>query len=145
MLNRGQAALHAAGIGPRRLVTLEVAGRRSGRRISLPVVIADYEGERYLVAMLGDGAAWVANVRAARGRAVLRRGRPEEVRLEEVAPDDRAPILRRYVEVAPGAGAHIPVDRRAPLGEFEAIAADHPVFRIRAATADASPAEPDGR
>jgi hypothetical protein len=38
--------------------------------------------------------------------------------------------LRRYLKLAPGARPHIPVDRRAPLAEFEAIAADYPVFRI---------------
>jgi hypothetical protein len=133
VLNRGQAALHSAGIWPKRLATLEVAGRRSGRRISLPVVIADYEGERYLVSMLGERAGWVANARAAGGRALLRHGRREQVRLEEVAPAERAPVLRRYLEVAAGARAHFPVDRRAPLSEFEAIAPDYPVFRVSAA------------
>jgi hypothetical protein len=133
VLNRGQAALHSAGIWPKRLATLEVAGRRSGRRISLPVVIADYEGERYLVSMLGERAGWVANARAAGGRALLRHGRREQVRLEEVAPAERAPVLRRYLEVAAGARAHFPVERRAPLSEFEAIAPDYPVFRVSAA------------
>jgi hypothetical protein len=33
LLNRAQAGLHSAGIGPKRLVTLEVDGRRSGKRI----------------------------------------------------------------------------------------------------------------
>lgn len=134
VLNRGQAALHSAGIWPKRLATLEVVGRRSGRRISLPVVIADYKGERYLVAMLGERAAWVANARAAAGRAVLRHGKREEVRLEEIAPGQRAPILRRYLAVAPGARAHFPVDRRAPLSEFAAIAPQYPVFRVRRVT-----------
>ena len=86
LLNRGQATLHSAGIWPKRLATLEVRGRRSGRLRSLPVVIADLDGERYLVAMLGEGAGWVANVRAAGGRAVLRHGRREPVLLEEVEP-----------------------------------------------------------
>ncbi len=130
LLNRAQAAVHSAGIWPSRLATLEVSGRHSGRRISLPIVIADYDGERYLVSMLGADVAWVANVRAAGGRAVLRHGRREAVRLEEVAPSDRAPILRRYLQVAPAARAHFSVDRRAPLREFEAIAPEHPVFRI---------------
>ena len=130
-LNRAQAAVHSAGIWPKRLATLQVIGRRSGRRISLPIVIADYAGDRYLVAMLGEDAAWVANVRAAGGRAVLRHGRREEVLLEEVPPADRPPILRRYLEVASGARAHFPLDRRAPLSEFAAIAQQHPVFRIR--------------
>jgi deazaflavin-dependent oxidoreductase (nitroreductase family) len=112
------------------LSTLEVRGRRSGRLISFPVVVADYEGERYLVAMLGEGANWVANVRAAGGQAVLRRRRREAVRLEEVDPDARAPILRRYLQLAPGARAHIPVDPRAPLEEFVRTGEQYPIFRV---------------
>jgi F420H(2)-dependent quinone reductase len=132
LLNRGTAALVAAGIGPKRLVRLEVRGRRSGRRLSLPVVIADYEGQRYLVAMLGQEANWVRNVRAAGGKATLRHGQREDVVLEEVDPSMRAAILRRYLEVAPGGRAHFPIDQGAPLEQFEYIAEQYPVFRIRA-------------
>jgi hypothetical protein len=80
--------------------------------------------------MLGGDANWVLNVRAAGGRVVMRRGGREEVRLEEVEPSDRAPILRRYLAAAPGARPHIPMDRHAPLEEFERIADQFPVFRI---------------
>ena len=128
--NRMSALVFATGIWPTRLGTLEVRGRRTGRTISFPVVIADHEGERYLVAMLGDQAAWVRNVRADGGRAVLRHGRRELVVLEEVPVDDRPPILRRYLQVAPGARPHVPVDRRAPLEDFAAVAPRVPVFRI---------------
>ncbi len=131
VLNRGTAALVGAGVGPKRLVTLEVCGRRTGRRLSFPVVIADYEGERYLVSMLVTEANWVRNVRAAGGKAVLRHGRREDVVLEEVDPSMRAPILRRYLEVAPGGRAHFPIDQGAPLEQFEQIAEQYPVFRIR--------------
>jgi len=72
-------------------------------------MVGDYDGERYLVAMLGEDANWVANVRAADGPAVLQHGRREAVRLEEVDPGIRAPILRRYLEVAPG---HARMSRR---------------------------------
>lgn len=120
-----------AGLPPHRLNTLEVPGRRTSRPTSLPVVVADYDGGRYLVAMLGEGVNWVANVRAAGGQAVLRHGERETVRLEEVVPAARAPILRRYLQVAPGARAHIPVDPRGSLAEFERIAARYPVFRVR--------------
>ena len=131
VMNRISAIQYSAGLlSPRRAMTLEVPGRRSGRTISFPVVVADYEGGRYLVSMLGKDANWVQNVRAAGGQAVLRRGRPEVVRLEEVGLAARAPILRRYLAVAPGARPHIPVDRRAPLQDFELIAAQFPVFRI---------------
>lgn len=129
-LNRGWQAVASRGLGPRRLAAVEVAGRRSGRPRAFPAVVADHEGERYLVSMLGESADWVANVRAAEGQAVLRRGRPERVRLEEVEPGGRASILRRYLEVAPGARAHIPVGRDASLIDLEAVARDHPVFRV---------------
>jgi hypothetical protein len=98
---------------------------------SFPVVVADYEGERYLVAMLGERSNWAANVRAAGGQAQLRHGRREPIHLEEVDPHDRAPILRRYLEVAPGSRSHINVDRQAPLTEFERIASQFPVFAVR--------------
>jgi deazaflavin-dependent oxidoreductase (nitroreductase family) len=131
-MNRVQAILSSAGLGPSRMVALEVRGRRSGRLRSFPMVLAEHDGERYLVAMLGEDTNWVANVRAAGGRAVLRHGRRETVRLEEVEPGSRAPVLRSYLRVAPGARPHIPVDRRAPLADFERISDRYPVFRIRA-------------
>jgi deazaflavin-dependent oxidoreductase (nitroreductase family) len=130
MLNRLSAVQGATGLSPDRWVTLEVPGRRSGRTISFPLVVADYDGERYLVAMLGQDTNWVRNVQAAGGRAVLRHGRREVVHLEEVRPEARAPILRRYLAVAPGARAHMPVDRHAPIEAFDRIAAEFPVFRI---------------
>ncbi len=131
-LNRAWAALAALGVGPDRLVRLEVAGRRTGRTVSLPVVVADHEGERYLVAMLGDTANWVRNVRAAGGTAVITRGRrARPVHLEEVDPGARAAIIRRYLECAPGARSHITLDPTAPIEEFEEIAPTIPVFRIR--------------
>jgi deazaflavin-dependent oxidoreductase (nitroreductase family) len=129
-LNRGWALAWGAGLWPTRMNTLEVRGRASGRRRSLPVVVADVGGERYLVSMLGEHAAWVANVRAAGGHAVLRHGRREDVLLEEVAPEERAPVLRRYLEVAPAARTHFAVDRRASLDELGRIAERHPVFRV---------------
>jgi deazaflavin-dependent oxidoreductase (nitroreductase family) len=135
--NRASAVAFAAGVWPKRAAALEVRGRRSGRVISLPVVIADYDDERYLVSMLGEKANWVRNVRAAGGHAVLRHGRREAVCLEEVPADARSPILRRYLERAPGARPHIPIDRHAPSEEFERIAPGIPVFRIRT--------EPSGR
>lgn len=131
ILNRISAIQYATGIAvPERAVTLEVIGRRSGRVISFPLVLTRYGGERYLVAMLGEHANWVHNVRAAHGRAVLRHGRREAVYLDEIDPSRRAPILRRFLELAPGARGHLPVERGAPLVQFERIAAQYPVFRI---------------
>jgi len=131
-MNRLSAIQFAAGfLSPAAAVTLEVRGRRSGRAISFPLVIVEEHGERYLVSMLGQDANWVSNVRADGGSAaLLRRGHREAVHLLEIEPADRAPILRRYLALAPGGRPHIPVDRHAPLADFDRIAADFPVFRV---------------
>ena len=71
VLNGIWRLIGVAGLPPHRLNTLEVRGRRTGKLRSFPVVVADYADERYLVAMLGEGANWVANVRASGGHAVL--------------------------------------------------------------------------
>jgi F420H(2)-dependent quinone reductase len=68
--------------GPEYLVALEVAGRRSGRIVSLPLVVAAVDDERYLVSMLGEEVNWVRNVRAVGGEVALRHGRREEVHLQ---------------------------------------------------------------
>ena len=131
ILDRVTAALSARGASPEYLVALEVPGRRSGRIVSFPLVVADVDGERYLVSMLGEEVNWVRNVRAAGGKVALRRGRREEVHLEEVvAPDLRAPVLKAYLERASNASAHMPIDKDAPLEEVERLAPRFPVFRI---------------
>lgn len=131
-LNGLWGRLATAGIAPARLSTLEVRGRKSGREVSFPVVVADLAGERYLVAMLGEGSNWAKNVRAADGEATLIHGRRESVRLREVEPDERAPILRRYLRLAPGARPHFPIGPESDLAAFERIAPDYPVFRVSA-------------
>jgi len=92
--------------------------------------MAIVDGQRYLVSMLGDNVNWVQNIRAAGGRAVVRSGGREEVELEEVPTDQRAPILRAYLQRAPGARPHVPVNKDADLPEFQKGAAEFPVFRL---------------
>lgn len=128
--NRGWAFLHSLGILPDRFVTLEVVGRRSGDIIRFPMAMTTMNGERYLVSMLGETANWVRNVRAAGGRANLVHGVREQVLLEELDPAQRAPILKAYLRIAPGARPHFPVGKNAPIADFEQIAAEFPVFRI---------------
>ena len=133
LLMRPWAAGASWGVAPDYVVTLEVTGRRSGRTVSLPLVVAVVDGQRYLVSMLGDNVQWVRNVRAAGGRAVLRSGARQEVVLEEVPSGSRAAILKAYLRRAPGGRPHMPVDKDAPLAEFEKIAAGYPVFRVTSA------------
>ncbi len=80
-----------------RTVTLEVIGRTSGKPRRVSLSRTDYGGQQFFVSLAGE-SAWVRNVRAAGGKAViLSRGR-HLVRLEEVSREERAPIMFAYVQ-----------------------------------------------
>lgn len=131
VLNRISAVLFSAGYFlPSGWIALEVRGRRTGKAIVFPLVAVTVRGHQYVVSMLGQDAGWVKNLRAAQMRAVLHHRGRYAVELKEVPTVDRAPILRNYLNAAPGARPHIPLDRRAPVAEFAEIAADYPVFRM---------------
>lgn len=117
------------GLAPRRWVTLEVRGCRTGKLVSVPLGMARVGDSWYLASMLGE-CNWVRNVRAASGAAVLRHGRARKVQLTEVPAADRPPILKSYLAQVPGARPHVPVGWRSPVNEFEVIAADYPAFRV---------------
>ena len=130
IFNRMWAIVASRNVMSNGLVALEVVGRKSGRIILFPLVMVTLDGQRYLASMLGDDTQWVRNVRASGGKAVLRSGGREDVQLDEIPADQRAPILKAYLQAAPGARPHVPVDKDAPLAEFEKIAAAFPVFRL---------------
>lgn len=143
-LSRLWAIWFDLGLMPRRWVTLEVVGRRSGRVTRFPLGMADWQGQWYLVPMLGGECNWVQNVRAAGGKATIRRRHSVACQLVEVPEGERAPIIKRYLEKVPGGRPHIPVDRNSPLAEFEAVASRYPVFRVApllAGTNDTAPTQ----
>src|SRR6185503_13011710 len=109
IINKGWAAIHALGLFPNYLVTLEVVGRTSGNTVRFPLAMTIVNGERYLVSMLGANTNWVKNVRAAGGNAMLRHGKSESVRLVEVDASLRAPIVKAFLQIAPGARPHIAI------------------------------------
>ena len=123
--------IHASGILPDRFVTLEVVGRKSGKTVRFPLAMTELNGECYLVSMLGENANWVRNVRAAAGKAELVHGIREQVLLEEVDVEQRAPILKAYLQIAPGARPHFPIDKGASVSAFEKIADKYPVFKLK--------------
>jgi hypothetical protein len=53
------------------LVALEVIGRKSGRKITFPLVMVTVERERYLASMLGENVQYIRNVWASGGKAIL--------------------------------------------------------------------------
>lgn len=127
-----RAVAWASGLGltPEILVTLQTMSRSDGRLTSTVLVGARHEGRRYLVSMLGDASEWVQNLRAANGKALIKRGRSRAVTLAEIPPEARGPILKAWSQVATSGRRHLPVPHDASLSAFDAIAADYPIFRI---------------
>lgn len=132
IVNGAWATLAGLGLTPQLLLALQVRGRSTGLLRTTVLVPVRYAGQRYLVSMLGEGSEWVRNVRAAGGRAFIKRGSSRSVRLTEVPLADRGPILKAYCRVATSGRHHFPVPYDAPVSDFQALAAEYPVFRIDA-------------
>jgi len=135
-INRTAARLAAFGLSPRNTVSLEVPGRKTGRPRRTALVWAQCDGNRYLVSLAGE-AEWVRNVRANGYRAVLRRWRRRNVRLEEIPVAERPPVLRAYLSKRAyskspeyEAREFFGVSPDASLEELAAIAERYPVFRV---------------
>lgn len=128
--SRVYAWVSGLGLLPRMLLTLQTKDRTSGHVNATILVVATYEGQRYLVSMLGEGSEWVRNVRASEGKACIKRGRSQPVHLTEIPPQERASILKAWAQVATSGRHHLPVSHDAPIAVFESIAHDYPVFRI---------------
>jgi deazaflavin-dependent oxidoreductase (nitroreductase family) len=125
------APLARLGIAGRRTHVLTVAGRKTGRPRSTPVQVLFLEGERWLVAPYGPGD-WVRNARAAGVVELARARKTERVRVEEVGPEEAAPVLREYLRHTPLVKPYFDATRDSPLEAFAAEAARHPVFRVSA-------------
>ena len=122
-------ALLRAGVKIGTMSLLTVRGRTSGQPHTVPVLLVDQEGERFLVAPYGV-VQWVRNLRAA-GTATLTRGRRSEViSVTELEAREAAPILKKYLLKATAARPYFDATIDSPLEAFEREAARHPVFQI---------------
>ncbi|MEV1145417.1 nitroreductase/quinone reductase family protein [Micromonospora sp. NPDC049799] len=137
--NRLGVVLTSLGLAPRDAVTLTVRGRRSGKPRRVPVLKTPYQGDDYLVALAGE-SEWVRNLRAAQGRAVIRRRSACPVYLVEISVDDRPAVISAYLVRAaersgPAAAAqaaryYFGLTARPSLDEIRAVARYYPVFRV---------------
>jgi deazaflavin-dependent oxidoreductase (nitroreductase family) len=118
------------GLAGSRTHVLTVRGRRTGKPYSTPVQLLLEDGRpRWLVAPYGV-RSWVKNARAAGEVEVARGRRHKRMRIEEVAPEEAAPVLREYLRKTPIVKPYFDAGRDSPLEEFAAEAARHPVFRL---------------
>lgn len=129
LANRIVAALLRLGVHLPHTYLLIVRGRKSGQSYSTPVTLVEEDSERWLVAPYGK-VGWVQNALAA-GQVTLRRGqRCETVKIVELAPEDAAPVLKKYINRIPIVRPFFDVKPESDLQDFVAEAPKHPVFRI---------------
>ena len=110
---------------------LTVCGRKSGQPHTVPVLLVEQDGKRWLVAPYGV-VQWVRNIRVA-GTATLTRGRrSEDISVTELEAQDAAPVLKQYLllPVSAGVRSHFDATKDSSLEAFEREAARHPVFQI---------------
>jgi len=120
---------------------LTVRGRKSGQPHTVPVLLVEQDGQRWLVAPYGV-VQWVRNIRAA-GTATLTRGRrAEAIAVTELSAQEAAPILKQYLVVQHAADvrSYFDATKDSPLEAFAREAARHPVFQIT--TVDVRPERP---
>jgi hypothetical protein len=116
---------------------LEIRGRKSGRKISLPVDPLDFEGRRYLVCARGD-SNWVRNARSAGEIVLVRAMRRHRYAVREIPPDPRPPVLKAYLDrFATEVQRFFPIPKGSPVEAFNDLAASYPVFELQPSDATA--------
>lgn len=143
--NAVMRSLIRAGVRIGTFAVLTVAGRRTGRPVHVPLVVFSDGGNRYLVASYGI-VNWVRNLRAADGRAELRRGHiTQKITTVELPPGQAGPILRISLQNGPPGIPrpivrifrrffvlpYLDVDLNSPVDDFVRSAVNHPVFRVQ--------------
>jgi deazaflavin-dependent oxidoreductase (nitroreductase family) len=122
-------ALLRAGVKLGTMALLTVRGRKSGRPHTVPVLLVEQEGERFLVAPYGV-VQWVRNLRAAGTATLTRARRTEAISVRELPTQEAAPILKQYLVKASAARLYFDAAQDSPLKAFEREADRHPVFQI---------------
>jgi deazaflavin-dependent oxidoreductase (nitroreductase family) len=143
--NAVMRSLIRAGVRIGTFAVLTVPGRRTGRPVHVPLVVFPYGGNRHLVASYGV-VNWVRNLRAADGRAELRRGRAtEKITAIELSAEQAGPILRFSLQKGPPGIPrlivrmfrrffvlpYLDVDMNSSDDDFARSARNHPVFLVQ--------------
>lgn len=106
-----------------------VRGRKSGQPRTIPIVIIEQKGQRYLNSPFGM-VNWVRNLQAA-GEATLTRGRRSEtVTARELPPREAALVLQEDIKNGNPFGRNFGVTAASSLEEFERTVLTHPIFLL---------------
>ncbi|HVM71042.1 MAG TPA: nitroreductase/quinone reductase family protein [Anaerolineales bacterium] len=129
MTNRLMAGMIRGKSAPEGMYLLTVHGRKTGKAYSAPVTLMANDGKRWLVAPYGE-VNWVKNARVTGEVNLARKGTQETLRIKELGPKESAPVLKEYITKIAIVRPYFNILPEATLEEFEAEAAQHPVFEL---------------
>src|SRR5256886_15464241 len=122
-----RAGFKLVGPGNYPMYLLTVRGRNSGLPRTVPIVIIQQNGKRYLASPYGI-VDWIRNLRAAE-EAILTRGRRSEtVNARELPPKEAALVLREDIKGGNPFARYYQVTAESSLEDFERTTVSHPVF-----------------
>ena len=130
LFNKAFGILVGLGLGLPHNVVLEVRGRRTGRRYSVPVNVLVLDGRRFLVAPRGY-TSWVRNAQAS-GTAVLRKGRRrEELRMRPLSAGEKPAVLKAYLDrFKLAVQRYFPVPAGSAETTFQPLVDRYPAFEL---------------
>lgn len=122
-----RAGVKLFGPGHYPMYLLTVRGRKSGLPRTVPIVIWEHHGKRYVGSVYGI-VDWVRNLRAAK-EAILTRGRRSEtVQVIELPQKEAAFVLREDIKSGNPFARSYGVTADSSLEEFERAVLTHPIF-----------------
>src|SRR6266567_1291540 len=124
-----RAGIKLVGPGNYPMYLLTVRGRKSGLPRTVPIVIMQRNGKRYLASPYGV-VDWIRNLRAA-GEAILTRGRRSEtVNARELPTGEAALVLQENIKGSNPFARYYQVTADSSLEEFERAVVSHPLFLL---------------
>jgi deazaflavin-dependent oxidoreductase (nitroreductase family) len=124
-----RAGVKLVGPGNYPMYLLTVQGRKSGLPRTVPIVIWEHNGKRYVGSVYGI-VDWVRNLRAAK-EAILTRGRRSEtVNVRELPQDEAALVLREDIKSGNPFARSYGVTAESSLEEFKRTVLTHPIFLL---------------
>ena len=132
LFNRVFGFLIGHGLAPKPYYLLQVRGRKSGNLYTTPVDLLEMHGRRYLVAPRGR-TQWVRNAETA-GEVDLKRGSFRQTfRVVPIVDGEKPELLKAYLEQFKAAVQRFfPIAAGSDVSAFEGIAAEYPVFELKA-------------
>ncbi|MFI5420727.1 MAG: nitroreductase family deazaflavin-dependent oxidoreductase [Nitrososphaerales archaeon] len=109
---------------------LTVKGRKTGVPHTNPVLVVQYDEQRYLIAAYGT-VNWVRNLRVSREATLFHDKHSEVIAASEISPQEAGPILKLGLASYPSiTRSYFQAKVDSPIEEFQADATRHPVFKI---------------